>query len=846
MNQRDLSCIARWRMLLMNPLTATFFGVENLLLVYVTMNKKKALYGKSSKVSDMKISCPFSIKPTVCLIILMAISQNMKAQSQIEGQVTNTSGMPLPFANVVCYPTSTDSDPLGTVSDSDGKYKLENIPAGSYTLEISLVGYETLTQERLELFVPTKELNFILKPATEILDEVVVKGNPPVLRQTAEKLILNVQNSEMINTNLQDVMKKIPGMIVVNGRINYGGQQNIRILINGKRTDYMDTETLLRDFPADQIKEVVLIQQPGAEFDAEGTGPIVNIILMKNAKLGSFGTIKTNLGYDNQPEYGTNVSYSSYKGQLNWQGQLGARQSSWREDLFLNRKVGDKVYYNASISPYRPVTYQSNLNLDYYGKKGHSLGVSGRVIQTQSNRTTANETQIGQSNATDLLLTDNIFERDRTTFTLNPYYEYEDEQQKLIVDFNYVYYQNSNDNEILRLTGSNLPYTNQRYEQLGDYTIRTYRLDYKRDLTEKTQWQSGFKGALVNTDNRQEVFDDTATGYKNNTALSNAFLIDESILAVYTKLNHKWEKGSLSAGLRWEESVTEGFSRAVNETRSRKISRLFPSASVQQTIKGPVAASLAYSYRINRPAYNSLNAFTYYYDPYTAEQGNPNLKPAFSNNYQFNLTYDNQPFFGVSYRQIQDNLFEIVTQNDASAQAARTTINLGAHRNWRMQLFAPLNFGNSFEGFTGVIANHNAYQSENLEPILNLARWNFAWFTSVEWRLPGDIQSEISFFYSNGGLEGIIDYDYIIDLSTGFSKSFLADQLKVNLSISDWFNRQFIGRIRYANVDTEVISDWYRRIVNLQFTYKIGQQYGRSRKRDNSAADEQNRIKDNN
>lgn len=800
----------------------------------------------------MTTNSPFIYSRFNFLLILyfgiVFINPFLWAQTQIQGQLTDTAGQVLPYANVVLYPESSEADPLGTVSDAEGKYRLENIPGGTYTLEISLLGFETQTREDLKLpsIAPLNELDFVLQSVTEDLDEVVVKGNPPVLRQTAEKLILNVQNSEMVTTNLQDVMKKIPGMIVINGRINYGGQQNIRILINGKRTDYMDTETLLRDFPADQIKAVELIQQAGAEYDAEGAGPIVNIVLMKNAKLGSYGTVKTNLGYDNQPEYGSSVSYASYKGQLNWQGQLGARRSSWREDLFLNRKVGEEVYYNASISPYAPVNYQASLNLDYYGKKGHSWGLSGRVIQTQSDRVTANETQIGQSHATGLLLTDNIFERDRTTLTLNPYYEYEDEGQKLVVDFNYVYYQNSNNNELLRLAGSNLAYVNQRYEQLGDYKIRTYRLDYKRELSEKTQWYSGFKGAFVNTDSRQDVFNDSPTGYQNNATLSNQFLIDESILAVYTKLNHNWEKGSFSAGLRWEESITEGFSKAVNQIRSRQISRFFPSASVQQTIKGPVAASLAYSYRINRPSYNSLNAFYYYYDPYTAERGNPNLIPAFSNNYQFNLTYENQPFFGVSYRQVQDNLFEMVTQNDATAQAARTTINLGQQRNWRMQLFAPLNFGNSFEGFTGVIANHNAYQSENLDPVLDLAQWNFMWFTSVEWRLPGDIHSEISFFYSNGGLDGIIAYDYIVDLSTSFSKTFLADQLKVNLSISDWLDRRFIGRIHYANVDTAVISDWYRRIVNLQFTYTLGKQYGRSRKRDNSAETEQNRIKDNN
>ena len=73
----------------------------------------------------------------------------------------------------------------------------------------------------------------------------------------------------MISSNLQDVMKKVPGVIVTNGRISYAGQRGVRILLNGKTTDYIDTASLLRDFPADNIARVELVQQPGAEFDAD-------------------------------------------------------------------------------------------------------------------------------------------------------------------------------------------------------------------------------------------------------------------------------------------------------------------------------------------------------------------------------------------------------------------------------------------------------------------------------------------------------------------------------------------------------------------------------------------------
>ena len=165
-----------------------------------------------------------------------------------------------------------------------------------------------------------------LSESATALEEVVVRGNRPTIRQSAEKLILDLENSELVSSNLQDVMKNVPGVIVVNGKLSYAGSRNLTILINGKRTDYMDTETLLRDFPADNIAKIELIQQPGSEFDAQGSGPLINVILKRNARLGTNGTLQSQVGRDNESEYGTSASVSSYVNRLNWRVYVGARK----------------------------------------------------------------------------------------------------------------------------------------------------------------------------------------------------------------------------------------------------------------------------------------------------------------------------------------------------------------------------------------------------------------------------------------------------------------------------------------------------------------------------------------
>ena len=216
------------------------------------------------------------------------------SQNSISGKIVDKSEEPLPFANIVLYHADTDKVVTGAVSDDKGVYSFMDIPNGNYLLEVSVLGFKTQKSDSFTLSDENQNVtySFTLEEEAQALNEVVVKSNRPIIRQTAEKLIVNLEQSEMVSSNLQDVMKKVPGIIVTNGNITYGGQQGITILINGKTTEYMDISSLLRDLPADNISKVELVQQPGAEFDAEGSGPLINIILKKNVRLGTNGNLK--------------------------------------------------------------------------------------------------------------------------------------------------------------------------------------------------------------------------------------------------------------------------------------------------------------------------------------------------------------------------------------------------------------------------------------------------------------------------------------------------------------------------------------------------------------------------
>ncbi len=779
------------------------------------------------------------------ILFLFAFSSN--AQNTIKGTITEVPGAALPFANIILHEVNNETPITGVISNDDGNYVFEDLKDGDYWIEVSMLGFQTEKTEPFNLKTTIKILDFTLKEETQTLGEVVIKTKRPVIRQTAEKLIVDLEKSELINTNLQDVMKRVPGIIVTNNGISYAGQNNVRILINGKTTDYMDMDTLLRDMPADNIARVELVEQPGAEYDAEGSGPIIDIILKKNVQLGTHGNIVSWVGEDEGIEYGSSGSIASYKNKLNWQAGIGFSNPTWREDLFINRSVGNEVYDQATISPYDPKRINTSASIDYYLTSEHSIGIGARRNTTKSNRISTSSTAISNVTDTNTLLSQNSFDRDQVVFNINPYYEFKNDNHKLAADFNYVDYTNNNFNTLSELPGSTIPFTSQRYLQDGNYEIKTYKIDYSRLFSDDFKLSFGSKYAEVNTDSDLRTFlQNNSGGFDFIANQSNRFLVDETIFAAYSKLNFTKGKWSFSGGLRYENSDTKGVSTTTNESRERNISKLFPSASLSRKINENLGASLSYSYRIRRPSYNSLNSFVTFYDPFSSEQGNPNLKPSFTNNYQFNLTYDSQPFFTIGYSETKDDLFEIITQDDATAQIQRSIINLNERQNWNFRLFGPLDFIKGVDGFTGFIFNYNDFQSKGLSPELDLNKWSLFWFTQASYELPWKINAEFEGHYGTGALEGQIEVGWLAGLDLSFGRKFFDDKLKVNLGINKILNRGFVGKVNYDNIVADIESNESRRNVQLRLTYSFGSKFSKKKNRSNSSKDEENRIDDNN
>lgn len=775
------------------------------------------------------------------------------AQNHLTGKITDATHEDLFLVTVALYQQKDSQLVKATSTDERGMFSLENLPNGTFYLETSMIGYEVESVEHISM--PTdngRSLKLQMKANVETLATVEVKAKVPLLEQHSDRLVVNVENNlTNLNNNLLDVMKQVPGMIVINDRLRMAGQSNFTILINGKTTRYMDVQSLLRDMPGDNVKKVEVIHQPGAEFEASGTGPIINIILKKNSLYGTNGQVALGIGKDYGWTYNPNVSLSHYAGKVNINGSAGYSSYSYLEDLLVTRRINGDVYDQRSYEPPTSRTLRGSLSMDWDINDQQRLGIASRYSRNRTSKMSENTTRIDflSPEKADLdLLSINDAQNKWDFLSVNPYYhiEFDTSGHKLEVDFNYVDLATNGFNTLQteeRNEGSFFP--GQQFSQPGQVNISATRLDYTYPFSKALKWQAGAKYSTANLDNDlQSRLESSNDVWVNNPLQSNHFIFDETIAAVYSKLSFKKGNWSGTFGLRYEDSQSEGYSVNLDTTLQRNIGKLFPSLSLARSITNELGASVAYSYRIERPQYSSLNPFVYYWDPYTYDKGNPSLIPALTHSMKFNLTYEEQPFFNVEYKTTQDAMVEVTEQNDATGEAYTTVVNLASQDLFNVSLFFPLDFIPGVEGFGGVIASHVSFDSEYLSQQFLQSGWSYTAFLEANFTLPGKIETEVSGWYNSGGPEGIMTGEWIYGVSLGFGKKFLDNKAKISLGVEDIFRRFWHGRIDYANMDIDIVSKWYTPAVNMRLSYKFGNPHMKTKKRHSgSATEEINRVR---
>jgi hypothetical protein len=223
--------------------------------------------------------------PSFLLIILLMTGNYAYVFSQslpiriIKGRVVDSvANLPLAGASIQLLKSGKKTPVAGTVSGTDGKYKLET-SNGEYEVIVEYAGYQARRSAafRLTDAATEKELGDIrLAPAVAVLQEVVVQAEKSSMQLALDRKIFNV-GKDLANAggSASDILMNIPSVSVdPEGAVKLRGSDNVRILIDGKPSGLVSIKggSGLNNLQAAMVERVEIITNPSARYEAEGNG----------------------------------------------------------------------------------------------------------------------------------------------------------------------------------------------------------------------------------------------------------------------------------------------------------------------------------------------------------------------------------------------------------------------------------------------------------------------------------------------------------------------------------------------------------------------------------------------
>ncbi|MES2882251.1 MAG: TonB-dependent receptor, partial [Bacteroidota bacterium] len=264
-----------------------------------------------------KASLKLAVLILAQLAFVVTAAQTKNAVSGIIKDSTGSKAIAYATVELFRQPATTPQSIKTVITNNNGRFVFKDVDTGTYRIIISHTGYSNHAKE----FVVANEtielgdINITVLPSA--MQGVVVTARKPLIEQTDDKIIFNVENDPASKTESAiDILRKTP-FVSVDGEnnIQVNGQSNFRVLLNGRETAMFaqNVKEALKGFPGALITKIEVITTPSAKYDAEGVGGVINIITKKKVAgyNGSVNTWYSQIGW-----YNVNTNFSAKFGKV--------------------------------------------------------------------------------------------------------------------------------------------------------------------------------------------------------------------------------------------------------------------------------------------------------------------------------------------------------------------------------------------------------------------------------------------------------------------------------------------------------------------------------------------------
>jgi outer membrane receptor protein involved in Fe transport len=620
-------------------------------------------------------------------ILTHAQSSANPAPGNIDGIILDSSDrQPVEYATIALFLQNETRIINGTTSDPKGKFILTKVPKGTYRIVINFLGYEKKELSNIVLGdkSPSASVGTIfLSPKSTTLQGVTVMAEKNIIENKIDKLVYNAENDITSQGGVAtDVLKKVPQVSVdINGNVELQGSANIRFLIDGKPSSIYGNSIVdvLQAIPASQIQSVEVITSPGAKYDAEGTGGIINILLKKTRINGLSGNVSLSAGtrLENgsaninarQGHFGLNAflsgnaqletSSTTDQQRLTQNPDNSTNLSQHSENKFQRDGYQTGLGFDWDISP------KDNLNggLTYFHWGNTSKGV------TNQNSVLFDSTGLPGSPYINNLRNSSNYHTNAINWNLGYKHKFAKKGQELEFQYNSGYSWNYSEYRQMQSQGTaDTVYSGIYGSNPGTDLETNISLDYAQPLGEKATLETGVKAVLEDLQSSSEVsaLELSSGNYIQDPTQSYTLNYKRNIYAAYITASFSlFHFLDLKPGIREEHTDTRIIYADVPEVSIPSYNTFVPSMIFSHTFKNNHSLKLSYSYRIERPDYRDLNPFINLSDPHNISTGNPNLKPEISNSIElgYNKSFKTGGNFNLVgyYRWNVDDIQNFVT-----------------------------------------------------------------------------------------------------------------------------------------------------------------------------------------
>ena len=795
---------------------------------------------------------------TLLLLISITVFGQQKPERTkiiITGKITEkTSKLPLEYATVTLKNSTNPKLIFGGITNNKGDYSIEVVP-GVYEITLEFISFKRFVIPQKPLTTNTNLGSIGLEEDFTQLNEVVVRGEKTTVEIKLDKKVYNVGNDLMVKGGtVSDVLDNIPSVTVdIEGNISLRGNQNVRVLIDGKPSNAINISEALRLIPADAIEKVEVITNPSARYDAEGGGGLINIILKKGKNLGLNGTVIASTGYPETYGLSGTVNYKSKEFNLFTTQGYNIRNNpgnAFTNSRYLNADNSTRDFMNETRDNQRlNKSYNANIGMDWFLNKSTTwTNIFNYRRSNGDNRDNVFQKYYDVNNVFDYTR-NRINEEDSKSrnveFTTNLTKNFKKDGHKLTIDGNFSSNTDKNLATIIDTSTQNSIINIDQTTNNQKQSRNLLQTDYVLPFGKGSQFEAGYRGDfLVNTTDYS--VDRNGVPFENFT---NVLEYKEKVNALYTQYGFKINKISTLFGLRWEDSNIEVNQLATNDFNNKRYNNFFPSAFFTYEISKESSASLSYSRRIQRPRGRQLNPFNNLSSNVNIFVGNPDLNPAFTDAIDFGYLkrWDKLTFNTSLYANKTTDVFQFVRKETGTFESGipviiSTPINLATE--YRTGFEFTLNYSpykwwklnGSFNYF--YIETDGDYNYIDFND--NLVNQNFdfkttSWFTRVTSKvtLPYKIDWQTNMTYNGEQKNAQGSSLGVFSMNLAFSKDVFKEKGTINFNISDVFNsrKRIMESYLPGVVDSYGEMQWRVRQFNLSFTYRFNVQKNEREKR---------------